>query len=233
MDPKCEKCDYSTKAGTCIIGRDVKKCTSPELRKGVHLSSQAFVLILSKNFFLISVALAILMVLIVGGVAFTCTPGFCSWCHEMKADYTSWKTSVHRNVDCITCHVEPGLANLIKDKATVAPRSLVLKLTGNYEKPINKESKMAKEFHSENCLQCHTLKREISPSKGIKMNHLAHVELGMKCTQCHNRVAHEIKEYKDFSSMKGCFNCHDGNVISNQCVVCHTEGFLLEHKAKQ
>lgn len=230
MEPKCEKCDYATRGGACVLGRNAKKCTSPEMRKGVHLSSKAFVVVLSRNFFLFSVAVVAILVLAVSGIAYTCTPGFCSKCHEMKDDFQSWKLSSHRNVNCITCHVKPGLLNLLIDKATVAPKSLLAKINGDYEKPINKKSDLSREIENENCKQCHTLKIKSSLSRGIKMNHLAHDNLGMRCTQCHNRVAHKIKGYDDYSVRKSCFECHDGKVVSNKCEVCHSETFVLEHK---
>ncbi len=232
MVSKCADCDYQTRSGECILGRDPRKCTTTEARKGVGFSRRAFVLVISRNVFLLS-ALAFFLVLgFVGGIAYTCRPQFCSFCHEMEADIRAWKESNHRNVNCISCHVEPGLIALLKDKMTVAPKSLILKITGNYEKPINKESKLAKDISDESCLQCHTLKN-ITPSQGLKIDHEAHSKLGMNCTKCHNRVAHEIKGYENFLTEESCFSCHNGKVLKNDCIICHTEGFLQKKKRAQ
>ena len=44
---------------------------------------------------------------------------------------------------------------------------------------------------SSQCTQCHNLEtRNITPSKGIKIDHAPHAEVNAACPVCHNRVAH-------------------------------------------
>ena len=58
------------------------------------------------------------------------TPFFCGMCHNMKVYVDSWKSSSHRQVDCIECHYKPGLANHLKGKWQDGQLSLVYFVTG-------------------------------------------------------------------------------------------------------
>ena len=40
-------------------------------------------------------------------------PGFCNSCHIMNDYYDSWKTSTHSEVNCLACHLKPGLMGLV------------------------------------------------------------------------------------------------------------------------
>ncbi|WML46921.1 NapC/NirT family cytochrome c [Neobacillus sp. PS3-34] len=42
------------------------------------------------------------------GLETTSNSKFCSSCHEMKPEYYTWKASTHSEVDCVSCHIEPG-----------------------------------------------------------------------------------------------------------------------------
>jgi nitrate/TMAO reductase-like tetraheme cytochrome c subunit len=150
----------------------------------------------------------------------------------MKADYASWKTSVHQNTGCIQCHVKPGLIHLLIDKAK-SPKSLFYHLTGGYEKPINKESELASEISNESCLLCHTEGRDESLGHGLLFKHQAHLKIRMQCSECHNRVAHSIKGYENFLTMESCKErCHDGKALNNRCDFCHSQSFLLKASQK-
>lgn len=190
-------------------------------------------MILSRNVFLWTVGIIVFLILGVGGIWFTCRPGFCGSCHEMKADFNSWKSSVHQNVNCIQCHVEPGLIHLIVDKAK-SSKSLFYHLTGDYEKPINKESKLASEIANESCFLCHTERRDQSLGHGLLFKHEAHLKIRMRCTECHNRVAHEIKGYENLITMESCKErCHDGKALNNRCDFCHNPSFLQKEFQKK
>ncbi len=230
MEKKCKECSFVLPSGLCVLGRDQKKCVSPDVRQGVFFSKRAFVMILSRNVFLFLIGGALLILVGIGGIWFTCQPGFCGSCHEMKADFKSWQTSVHQNTGCIQCHVEPGLLHLLVDKAK-SPKSLYFHLTGGYEKPVNKESKLASEISNESCLLCHTEDRDESLGHGLLFKHEAHLKIRMRCTECHNRVAHQIKGYEDLSTMESCKErCHDGKALNNKCSFCHLDTFLRRAK---
>jgi nitrate/TMAO reductase-like tetraheme cytochrome c subunit len=178
-------------------------------------------------------ALFLLLLLILAGgagvIAFSSRPAFCSTCHLMDKDINAWEKSTHQNVNCIKCHVEPGLIPLIKDKIMAVKHPVTL-IFGNIEEPINKESEVAEKMHDESCLHCHPL-RKVKKYDGIIMNHEAHFEK-VKCSVCHNRVAHPLKGYKNHLSMNFCFTCHNGRALRDDCTLCHTEKFVQAYKER-
>lgn len=232
MEKKCQNCDFVLPSGECVLGRDSKKCVSPDVRQGVFFSKKAFVMILTRNVFLAITGITALIALLAGGIWLTCRPAFCGSCHEMKADYVAWKSSTHQNTSCIQCHVKPGLTNLLIDKVK-SIKSLFYHFTGGYDKPLNKDSKLASEISNESCLLCHTEGRDESLGHGLLFKHQAHLKYRMLCTECHNRVAHPIKGYTNFLKMESCKRrCHDGKALNNNCDFCHSQSFLLKAKKK-
>ncbi len=232
LEKKCQNCSFVLPSGNCVLGRDPKKCASSDVRQGVFFSKKAFVMILSRNVFLLFVGLIALIVLFAGGIWFTCRPSFCGSCHEMKADYISWKFSIHQNTSCIQCHVKPGLTHLLIDKVK-SFKSLYYHLTNNYEKPINKESKLASKISNESCFLCHAESRDQSLGYGLLFKHKAHLKMRMRCTECHNRVAHDIKGYRNLITMESCKKrCHDGRALNNRCDFCHRQSFLQQERKR-
>jgi cytochrome c nitrite reductase small subunit len=175
----------------------------------------------------------LLLLALLGGagvIAFTSRPAFCGTCHVMEKDINAWKKSTHQNVNCIKCHVEPGLIPLIKDKIMAVRHPLTL-VFGEVEEPINKRSELAEKMHDESCLQCHPL-RKSREYDGVIMNHRAHFGK-VKCAVCHNRVAHPLRGYTNNLSMNFCFTCHNGKALRNDCILCHTEKFIQAYKEKR
>lgn len=177
--------------------------------------------------------LACLFLFSLAGISFSSTNGFCVTCHEMEPDYVSWQESSHRDVNCVQCHIGPGFFNTLIHKIA-SIKSLYYHITNDYEKPINADGSHAKELKDENCLQCHekTLSREAieeAQDADIRPAHDKHRNLGLQCTSCHNRIAHQIKGYKDKSKMKACLFCHQGSSSEPNCSLCHSNLFLLRH----
>ncbi len=200
----------------------------------VKITRKAVAFVISKGFFNFVLSLLTLIILGAAVIVLTSQPSFCGLCHIVRPDISSWEKSTHSKVKCLACHVEPGFFNLLKEKVG-AVKEPILYFTGNYENPLNKESKLAREMSDESCLSCHQMKEKeekITYAMGIIMNHKAHAEVGLRCTQCHNRVAHPIKVYKNFSSMEHCFTCHNGKALKNDCSLCHTEVFLKKSRKK-
>jgi nitrate/TMAO reductase-like tetraheme cytochrome c subunit len=84
------------------------------------------------------VGLLLLFGLFLGGVAvfdWTESTAFCSSCHVMKPEYTTYKNSPHARVDCGTCHIGPGPIPAVQAKLA-SVRYLWEYPTGNYPKPI-------------------------------------------------------------------------------------------------
>lgn len=169
-----------------------------------------------------------LLILLLLGYLFSLTlkPEFCRTCHEMKSNYLSWQKSPHQGVNCLDCHVEPGLVNLLVAQAK-ASKELFLYLTGGYEKPINKGSKLSKRLSSETCLSCHP-EQGLKSSLAVKIDHKPHTREGMNCSYCHNRVGHPgLRYYQERMNMRFCLDCHRKKKGPTQCEACHPEGFKL------
>nr|WP_263324845.1 NapC/NirT family cytochrome c [Neobacillus sp. Marseille-Q6967] len=186
------------------------------------------------------------------GIKTTSCSEFCSSCHEMKPEYYTWKASTHSEVDCVSCHIEPGLENLAKSKAEGVVE-LYKKTTQTYTAPI----RMPDEIPDRACEKCHNVsKREVTPSGDLIIPHDKHKTKGVECIQCHSGVAHgKIADRKmtfqaDYAKweekvgtaamadiqwirpdMDTCMECHKARKITTECTACHTTGMIPDsHK---
>jgi nitrate/TMAO reductase-like tetraheme cytochrome c subunit len=67
---------------------------------------------------------------------FTASTEFCGeLCHATRAEYVTYHTSLHANVDCAECHVGPGLGAEFNAKLN-GLRELWLYATNSWERPI-------------------------------------------------------------------------------------------------
>lgn len=128
--------------------------------------------------------------LLVAGVGFlslkvTSQPGFCSSCHEMRPEYVTWQASSHSRVYCVTCHIKPGVRNLVRHKVA-ALTQVRMHLSRSYLLPIE----MKEEMENEICQQCHSETRLVTPSGDLKIPHDRHLAAGLNCVECHRGVAH-------------------------------------------
>src|SRR3990172_382168 len=84
----------------------------------------------------------------------TSRPGFCRSCHEMRDDYRAWRASAHKEVSCVSCHIEPGAVNFLTHKVS-ALKEVSAHIAGGYEAPINENSKVSQKLPSASCIACH------------------------------------------------------------------------------
>jgi len=161
-------------------------------------------------------------------------PTFCGKaCHNMAPEWETWKKSSHAAVTCYSCHGSRNYVTFFKEKLLEDPIGAISSILDTYEKPINKEDEYSQTHLPANrCLRCHSpSKRKFTPRLGLNITstmHLKHLDAGLQCTTCHNRITHlgaenyeplkseweESKgfKYKNFLTMKqGCFRCHSGN----------------------
>ena len=181
------------------------------------------------------------------GLEATSSSKFCSSCHEMKPEYYTWKASTHSEVDCVSCHVEPGAKNVAKGKADNVVEAFK-KSTDTYTAPIQ----MPKEIPNSACESCHNMKtRDVTPPGDLIIPHDKHLSQGIKCTQCHSGVAHgkiaerNVTFKSDYSKwddtlgkammnnvkftntkMETCMDCHEARGVSTECKTCHSTGML-------
>lgn len=169
-------------------------------------------------------------------IPFSSLPSTCGMCHNMEPYIESWKTSHHKDVTCIKCHVPLGVMGLVKFKFK-AMSQLAMYVTGT-EGPIPHA-----EVHTENCTQsgCHDIRdidtemKTLREQKGIvklenvHFNHKAHFSLvdesfSLHCTTCHSQF--EINKHISLDT-KSCFMCHFYNqtpgVGHAKCEKCHIE----------
>jgi len=180
------------------------------------------------------------------GVIGTSTKWFCANpCHMVQSDtIASNEASVHANISCVACHEPANASPIVLVMAKVRSVGEVPPtVTGTYELPLNALSAYALNTHemgSEQCTQCHSGKRKITPSPGIIIDHEAHEKEGVTCTTCHNRVAHNDagikmtlagnRPHTDFMKMDACFRCHDlagQRRAGGECKLCHPADFKL------
>lgn len=188
------------------------------------------------------------------------TSEFCNVCHSMKGEYKSWEKSSHSKIQCLACHLpEGGGAAMLAWDHVKSGKLVVAEFITGYEKPINPKSEVSKHIENEQCERCHSPEtRNFSPSPGLMMTqkkHYRHVEIGLHCTTCHNRITHsamdtdsDIKydkghegeefKYVNYMDMKyGCRRCHnfkspwstvvDGKKVTAPvgCANCHPKSW--------
>lgn len=181
----------------------------------------------------------------IGMNAVTSTRWFCNQvCHNVHLDNAAaYYNASHSEISCIACHYPPNMDPLSlavdrADKMADVPPAI----TGDFEMPLNPNSRLALSIPEEQCLQCHNTDRNTPVSPGIVIDHAAHREKGITCGACHNRVAHKEgdlklpgnKPHEDFMQMTACFRCHSltGKSVSEYeapgaCKTCHPKDFDL------
>ena len=151
-------------------------------------------------------------------VKLTSTSSYCTSCHEMRAAGASWKQSVHGQVSCVVCHINPGLSNEIvwrlQEAKNIYATYLNAKgMTSSVQLPSNAA-----------CTQpsCHVLSQLKESFPNLRMPHRSHVLMrNLSCIDCHNGVAHGTGATATQVSMQRCFMCHNGAAAPNRCGLCH------------
>jgi nitrate/TMAO reductase-like tetraheme cytochrome c subunit len=130
-----------------------------------------------------------MMALIASGYgvhSYTNSPSFCSSCHEMAPEYTTYKQSAHNQISCVQCHDKPGFSNIIDNK-----KNLIKEIYSHYNGiPEQILQTNVQIVSSENCLKCHSKNRLVTATGDLKVNHPGHIKQGIPCITCHEGVAH-------------------------------------------
>ncbi|WP_342042379.1 cytochrome c3 family protein [Bacillus sp. OTU2372] len=121
-----------------------------------------------------------------GVLSFTNSPSFCSSCHEMQPEYTSYTASAHNQISCVQCHIKPGTVNMLTHKMK-SLKEVYYHVTGVPTQIVQTEEEAVS---SQNCLQCHSKNRLVTASGDLKVNHKGHIEEGIPCITCHSGVVH-------------------------------------------
>lgn len=119
-----------------------------------------------------------------GAIAFTSTPTFCSWCHEMAPEYVTFEVSAHSEIKCTQCHIEPGVVNLVTHKVH-SLKEVYYHIVGPPD-PIVQTVAVT----NESCMTCHSENRLVSATGDLIVNHSEHIQEDIPCVTCHSGVAH-------------------------------------------
>jgi nitrate/TMAO reductase-like tetraheme cytochrome c subunit len=95
----------------------------------------------------------------IGGVAtikYTESAGFCGKCHTMDPELKAHAMSVHKELTCAECHVEPGAKGWVKAKVKGTVQ-LVEIVTGQFPRPIPPPDHAELPSVQDTCLECHSL----------------------------------------------------------------------------
>lgn len=146
---------------------------------------------------------------------FASSPVFCNTCHNTL--YTAWSRSPHANTGCLSCHQKKGFVGFLNFRLQIYAMTTSF-LTRRFDKPIKAE------IENENCLTCHQIvKEEPRTIRTIRVSHKEFLEKRLRCTSCHNTVTHSSAILrKNYPSMDKCLDCHNGEIASEECDVCHT-----------
>ncbi|MGE3108990.1 MAG: cytochrome c3 family protein [Phycisphaerales bacterium] len=144
----------------------------------------------------------------VGSVELTSQSFFCNSCHIMEPYYASWKHGAHKNVECVKCHINPGVDNFIAAKLNGLGQVVDDVLHRTSMKPSASVSALS-------CTRsgCHDLQRvrDVKKDSGDYLfRHDKHLDLefaGIKvsCTTCHSHIKGD--EHFEINT-NVCINCH-------------------------
>ncbi len=150
-------------------------------------------------------------------------PTFCGTCHIMAPYYESWKHSSHQDVDCVDCHIPPGVSHELRKKWE-ALSMVASYFTGTYG------TNPWTEIDDSACLQCH--ERRLLSSQELfgdvlfdHSPHLSELRKGKKlrCTSCHSQI---VQGQHIAVTASTCILCHfKGEQFgqdTRQCTLCHT-----------
>jgi nitrate/TMAO reductase-like tetraheme cytochrome c subunit len=115
--------------------------------------------------------------------AFTDRPAFCRSCHEMVPYYDAWAVGKHKDVSCIECHVEPGMAARLGHKF-VALGEVRSHFTGDTKFP----RPTPPDVPASRCTTCHS---SIPNTTKSGFNHGEHAKRGT-CAGCHPDAGHDV-----------------------------------------
>ncbi len=170
--------------------------------------------------------LGVIGIVVLTGAAFTAAKAtesnrFCGWdCHEMLPYAHTWQASKHNEVDCVTCHIPPGIWSFVKTKL-FGIREVYVHVMGQVKAPIA----VTRQIPNVVCEGCHPSSQIGKPIQLVTstFSHDGHTKVPA-CIDCHAQVVHHPIQgipYTPPRSMAACFTCHDGKQQPNDCSYCH------------
>ena len=149
--------------------------------------------------------LALLSVL---GVELTSTNRFCNTCHIMNTFYASWQASSYKDVECIQCHIPPGLNHLVLAKLNGLGQAVddILARTSTQPSASVSDSSCTRS----GCHDLSAVRAVPRREKPYIFEHAKHLDLAYQGIEVHCATCHShIKGEKHFE------------VNATVCVTCH------------
>ncbi len=144
-----------------------------------------------RNKLLIVIFAVLLVVIIAGGGStyYVGTNSFCNSCHQMKTRYELWSKSTHKDVDCITCHSEPGFIGELKGH--IDGLNYLKSFMKGKNKNITIFATRRNPARLKSCIHCHPPDKLIEETESIRINHISHIVRDeFLCTDCHEDMIH-------------------------------------------
>lgn len=150
-------------------------------------------------------ALLIAFLVLVPALSFVSTKSqFCGSCHAVKQEVKLLSQSKHKNINCVSCHQKPGAAGFSQ---------FLIRGVGNFSKWVLRSDQAIKaNVDDKSCNSCHSqISEVVLTKKGIAVSHQHFTDVGYRCTDCHNTIAHEgAVPQPNFASIDKCVICHNG-----------------------
>src|SRR5205823_11992984 len=99
--------------------------------------------------------------------------------------------------------------------------------------PIDRAHPERDDKHATGCATCHVgftvggeVARVVMPPPNLRFDHKAHVERGVACTRCHDKLDRvDLATRNQLPSMPLCLGCHDSRRAKlhapSRCATCH------------
>ena len=117
-----------------------------------------------------------------GALHATGTKEFCGQCHSMKHEAATFEMSIHKNQDCVECHLpHDNTAHYLFEKGRTGMVDIFHEAMRDYPQRIKLDAD-ARKMVAENCVRCH----------GAAMSYVETAPEGTQddCLKCHSRIAH-------------------------------------------
>lgn len=149
-------------------------------------------------------------------VAATSTSSYCGSCKATEPAAAAWAGSVHTKVECVECHIAPGLGNQIKWR-TREWRNI----WADYMN-VPRSGQAGQRPGNDNCTPCHDMATVGDEHTDVRLPHRRHTEIsGLVCADCHDKVSHGSRAEAGQVSMSVCGMCHAEAGAADQCSFCH------------
>lgn len=156
-----------------------------------------------------SLAGLVVLLAVVFAATAVALPG-CRACHDSKAFVTQTGKSSHAKIECVRCHVQPGVAQrVVYTYHLIFGMTLRVAPTG---------SGPVAGIPDSTCRSCHeVVMSKLTTSRGLSIQH-ARCSKGRMCTDCHAQAAHGTAvSWATSADMNTCLDCH----ARDTCTTCH------------